>query len=112
MLVKKTSDTRAVRTFLTVREAAFLLQASEMTVRRRVASGALALAGQWATADGRQRCRVSPESLTANFPADGTYRLRRLLLGAILSGRLVVPTAASRWGTPASLETAAEALRG
>jgi hypothetical protein len=82
-----------------------------MTVRRRVASGGLALAGQWTTADGRQRCRISPESLVASLPADGSYRLRRLLVGAVLTGRFVVPKPTTRWGRPAPLETAVEALR-
>jgi hypothetical protein len=77
-----------------------------------VPAGRLRIVGEWTTSDGRQRCRIEPESVEAAFPSDGTRALRRLLLGAILAGRLRVPAPESRWGMPVSLEVAAEVLRG
>jgi len=83
-----------------------------MAIRRMAASGRLVLLGDWPTADGRRRCRISPVSVRDAFPADGSERLRRLLMGAILAGRFGVPTPASRWAAPLPLEAAAEVLRG
>jgi hypothetical protein len=99
-----------MRAFLTVREAAFLLQRPEMAVRRMIDAGRLATVGDWQTADGRCRQRLSPESVRAQFPSDGSYELRRLAMGAILAGRLKAPAPASRWGAPASLEHVVDML--
>jgi len=91
------------RTFLTVREAAFLLQRSEAVVRRMLGAGELRCFGEWETADGRQRRRLSPESVREHFPIDRSGELQRLAMGAILAGRLRVPAPAERWGAPAPL---------
>ena len=99
-----------MRTFLTVREAAFLLQRPEMAVRRMVDSGELRCLGDWETADGRQRRRLSPESVGEHFPTDGSRELRRLAMGAILAGRLTVPPPAGRWGAPAPLRDVVDLL--
>lgn len=95
---------------LTVREVGFLLQRSEMKVRGMIGRGLLTCVGQWQTADGRQRRRIDPESVKANFPHDGSYRLRRLAMGAILSGRFVVPAPLDRWGDPAPLTAVVDVL--
>jgi hypothetical protein len=99
-----------VRTHLTVRETAFLLQASEMVVRRMIDAGELRCVGGWATADGRMRRRVSPKSVLEHFPSDGSHRLRRLTMGAILAGRFKVPPPESRWGPPAPLGVVVDML--
>jgi len=93
-----------MRTFLTVREAAFLLQRSEMAVRRMVDAGHLRCLGGWETASGKQRRRLSPESVRQHFPNAGSGDLRRLTLAAILAGRLSVPAPAHRWGAPMPLQ--------
>lgn len=97
---------------LTVRQASLLLQRPEMAVRRMIDDGRLRLVGDWETSDGRRRCRISPASVQEHFPTDGSERLRRLIMGAILAGRFAVPAPASRWGAPLSLDAAAEAIRG
>lgn len=89
-----------------------LLQRPEMAVRRLVDGGRLARVGDRRTADGRRHCRINPSSVVELFPADGSERLRRLFMGAILAGRFVVPAPSSRWGAPMSLQAAAEMLRG
>jgi hypothetical protein len=99
-----------MRTFLTVRETAFLLQRPEMAVRRMIDAGQLCCLGDWKTTDGRRRQRLSPDSVRERFPTDGSYQLRRLAIGAILAGRLKVPAPESRWGPPAPLELIADAL--
>lgn len=93
-----------MRTFLTVREAAFLLQRPEMIVRRMVESGQLRCLGEWQMRDGRRRRRLSPESVREHFPKDGSRALRRLAMGAILAGRLRVPVPPGRWGAPVPLQ--------
>lgn len=80
-----------VKRSLTVREAAFLLQLTEMKVRRMIGCAAIRCVGGGRTADGRTRQWIDPESVRELFPDDGSYRLRRLVLGAILAGRFVVP---------------------
>jgi len=99
-----------MRTFLTVREAAFLLQRSEMAVRRMVDGRQLHCLGDWETACGRRRRWLSPESVRQHFPNDGSRELRRLALGAILAGRLRVPAPAGRWGGPAPLQDVVDLL--
>jgi hypothetical protein len=99
-----------MRTFLTVREAAFLLQRSEMAVRRMIDAGQLRSLGDWETESGRQRRRLSPESVRQHFPNDGSRELRRLALGAILAGRLRVPAPAGRWGAPVLLHDVVDLL--
>lgn len=101
-----------MRSSLSVRETAFLLQESEMVVRRRIDAGALACVGFRATSDGRLLRRLDPASVEAAFPEDATKRLRRLLMGALLAGRCQVPTPPTRWSKPAPLAALAEALRG
>ena len=98
------------RTFLTVREAAFLLQRPEMMVRRMIDSGQLRCLGDWQSTDGKRRRRLSPESVREHFPKDGSRELRRLAMGAMLAGRLTVPTPASRWGAPAPLQDVVDLL--
>ena len=93
-----------MRTFLTVREAAFLLQRTEMAVRRMVDAGQVRCLGDWETTGGRRRRCLSPESVRAHFPNDRSRELRRLAMGAILTGRLSAPAPATRWGAPASLQ--------
>ena len=92
-----------MREALTVRETAFLLQTSEMAVRRMIAGGWLMLVGERRTADGRRFCQVSPESAQAHF-SPAKPQLLRLIMGAILAGRFGVPAPATRWGTPAPLK--------
>lgn len=92
-----------MRGFLTVRETAFLLQKSEMVIRRMIDTSQLACLGEWETSDGRARRRISPESIREHFPDDGSYQLRRLAMGAILAGRFTVSAPANRWGPPAPL---------
>src|SRR5712692_8466902 len=99
-----------MRTCLTVREAAFLLQRSEMAVRRMIDAEELRCLGDWETIDGRSRRRLSPDSVREHFPRDGSYQLRRLAMGAILAGRLQVPAPPGRWGAPAPLEFAVDRL--
>jgi len=99
-----------MRTFLTVRETAFLLQRSEMIVRRMIVAGQLQCLGDWETVDGRRRQRLSPESVREHFPNDGSYELRRLAMGTILAGRLKVPAPAGRWGAPVPLNDVVDAL--
>lgn len=99
-----------MRTFLTARETAFLLQRSEMVVRRMVDAGQLRCLGDWETATGRRRRRLSPESVREHFPDDGSRELRRLAMGAILAGRLNVPAPAGRWGAPAPLQDVVDLL--
>ena len=99
-----------MRAFLTVREAGFLLQRPEMAVRRMIDTGRLETVGDWQTADGRCRQRLSPESVRVQFPDDGSYELRRLAMGAILAGRLKPPAPASRWGAPAPHEHVVDML--
>lgn len=98
------------QTFLTVREAAFLLQRPEMMVRRMVDSGQLRCLGDWQTTDGKRRRRLSPETVREHFPKDGSRELRRLAMGAMLAGRLTVPAPASRWGAPAPLQDVVDLL--
>jgi hypothetical protein len=99
-----------VRTHLTVRETAFLVQASEMVVRRMIDADELRCVGGWQTVNGRARRYLSPESVRAHFPNDGSYQLRRLTMGAILAGRFKVPPPESRWGPPAPLSIIVEVL--
>jgi len=99
-----------MRTFLTVREAAFLLQRSEMAIRRMIDAGQLRSLGDWETESGRQRRRLSPESVRQHFPNDGSHEFRRLALGAILAGRLRVPPPAGRWGAPVPLQNVVDLL--
>src|SRR5205814_932502 len=99
-----------MRTFLTVREAAFLLQRPEMAVRRMVGAGELRCLGDWDTANGRRRRRLSPESVREHFPLDGSRELRRLAMGAILAGRITVPAPPGRWGAPAPLQDVVDLL--
>jgi hypothetical protein len=67
-----------MRTFLTVRETAFLLQRSEMAVRRMIEANQLRCLGNWETVNGSSRRRLSPDSVSEPFPNDGSYQLRRL----------------------------------
>ncbi len=99
-----------MRTFLTVREGAFLLQRPEMVVRRMVDAGELRSLGDWQMADGRRRRRLSPESVRKHFPKDDSRELRRLAMGAILAGRLTVPRPIGRWGAPAPLQDIVDLL--
>jgi hypothetical protein len=93
-----------------VREAAFLLQVSEMKARRLIDAGQLHCLGDWKTKDGRSRRRLSPESVREHMPSDRSYELRRRAMGAILAGRLRVEAPKDRWGPPAPLSTAVDGL--
>jgi excisionase family DNA binding protein len=97
-----------VKRSLTVREAAFLLQLPEMKVRRMIECGAIRRVGDGRTADGRRRQWIDPESVRELFPDDGSYRLPRFVLGAILAGRFVVPAPPSRWASPWPLSVAVD----
>ncbi len=90
------------RGYLRVVETAFLLQMSEMKVRRLADAGELALVGE---TSGRRRIRIEPESVRRKFPADSTYWLRRRTMDAILSGHLRIPGPTSRWSSPTPLES-------
>ena len=92
-----------MRTSLTVRETAFLLQVSEMKARRLVEKAELRLVGQASDLVGRRRIRIDFESVVERFPRNGSFELRRILMYAILAGRLTVPAPSSRWGRPAAL---------
>lgn len=72
--------------------------------------GLLGCLGAWETSDGRERRRVDPETVIALLPDDGSFKLRRLTIGAILAGRFVVPPVAERWGLPAPLSAAVDFL--
>lgn len=99
-----------VKRSLTVREVAFLLQLPEMKVRRMIERGAIRRVGDSRTADGRTRQWIDPESVRELFPNDGSYLLRRQLLGAILAGRFVVPAPRTRWAAPQPLSVAVDEL--
>jgi hypothetical protein len=84
---------RTMRSALTVRETAFLLQLTEMIVRRE---------RRLERVPGH-RIMFSAASVDALLPEDGTQQLRRLALEAILNGRFQVPTPEKRWAQPAPL---------
>ena len=92
-----------MRTFLTVSETAFLLQESEMKIRRRIDRDELRLVADSTDLAGRRKLKVDPESVRERFPEDGAYGLRRLAMQRILVGRLKVPAPSTRWGEPAPL---------
>jgi len=90
-----------------VREAGFLLQVSEMKVRRLGDCGVLTLVGAERDGDAQRRIRIDPESVQRALPQDGTSALRLLFLQAILDRRFTVPPPPSRWGLPVGLDAAA-----
>src|SRR5438034_946548 len=100
-----------MRTSLTVRETSFLLQISEMKVRRMIDMSELGLVGQTTDNAGRRRIRIDPESVREHFPRNPSYELRRLLLYAILCGSSTIPVPESRWGRPAVLSALCTAGR-
>lgn len=77
---------------LSVRQAAFVLQRSEMQTRRLIDRGVLACVGERRTSDGRQLRRISVESVEQALPQDGSARFRGLVIGVILAGRFKVST--------------------
>jgi excisionase family DNA binding protein len=99
-----------VKRSLTVREAAFLLQVGEMKARRMIDCGVIRSVGDGRTADGRKRQWVDPVSVRELFPEDACDGLRRVVLGAILSGRFVVPAPSTRWAPPRPLSVAVDEL--
>jgi hypothetical protein len=105
------AHSHALRQYLTVREAAFLLQRSEMQTRRMLEAGQLVTLADARTADGRRKRYVCKNSVVAALPAADVH-VRRAVLAAILAGRFKVPAPATRWGAPVPLGAAVEALRG
>jgi hypothetical protein len=99
-----------MRTFVRPFEAAFVLQASEMQVRRMVDRDLLDLVGAGSGVDRRRTIRIDPESVLRVAGSDQSRELRRLVMRAILGSRVSVPRPSSRWGPPAPLRAVAGAL--
>jgi hypothetical protein len=97
-----------MRTFLTVAETAFLLQESEMKIRRRIDRDELRLVVDSTDLAGRRKLKVDPDSVRERFPEDGAYELRRLAMKRILMGRLKVPAPSLRWDEPTPLAAISE----
>jgi hypothetical protein len=91
---------RPMRSSVSVREAAFVLQQTEMIVRRR--DDLHRVPGH--------RVRFDAESVRAAL-GRSTDDLAKLALDAIVAGWFRVPAPSTRWGAPASLSIFSEAIR-